>query len=174
MTHLTSTLQLQQSECHNAIEIKITCYILSHGLEYSGTLWIRKRRSIRSAMQGDLKDDSAEDADDPNLTEKNIDTCTTCHKDNNRKARAKQLQEWQAEYKEKMDALQADVNSISAALKEKPDLLNADMKKKFGDVRFNLSILTRDSSKSAHNSDHALDIMALASSDLKELKAAVK
>ena len=102
------------------------------------------------------------------------DTCTTCHKDNNRKGRARQIQEWQAEYKEKMDALQAEVNSISAALKEKPDLLNADLKKKFGDLRFNLSFLTRDRSQGVHNLDYALEIMALASSDLKELKTAMK
>jgi hypothetical protein len=67
-----------------------------------------------------------------------------------------------------------EVNSISAALKEKPDRLNADLKKKFDDLRFNLSILTRDGSRSAHNLDYALEIMALASSDLKGLKAAVK
>jgi hypothetical protein len=67
-----------------------------------------------------------------------------------------------------------EVNSISAALKEKPDPLNADLKKKFEDLRFNLSILTRDRSQSAHNLDYALEIMALASSDLKILKAAVK
>jgi hypothetical protein len=73
-----------------------------------------------------------------------------------------------------MDALQAELNSISAALKEKPDLLNADLKKKFGDLQFNLAILTRDRSQSAHNPDFALEIMALASNDLKELKAAVK
>ena len=112
--------------------------------------------------------------DDPDLSEKRTDTCTTCHKDNNRKGRARQIQEWQADYKEKMSALQAEVNSISAALKEKPDLLNADLKKKFGDLRFNLSLLTRDRSQGAHNLDYALEIMTLASNDLKELKAAVK
>jgi predicted CXXCH cytochrome family protein len=112
--------------------------------------------------------------DNPNLSEKSIDTCTACHKDNNRQARAKQIQDWQSEYKEKMDALQAEVNSISAALKEKPDLLNAGLKKKFGDVRSNLSILTRDRSQGAHNFDYALEIMALASGDLKDLKAALK
>jgi predicted CXXCH cytochrome family protein len=112
--------------------------------------------------------------DDPDLSEKRADTCTACHKDNNRKGRAEQLHVWQAEYKEKMDALQADVNSVSAALKEKPDLLNAELKKKFGDLRFNLSILTRDRSQSAHNLDYALEIMAAASRDLKELKVAVK
>ena len=45
--------------------------------------------------------------DDPNLFATRLDTCTACHKDGNRKARAKELQEWQAEYKESMDELQA-------------------------------------------------------------------
>lgn len=112
--------------------------------------------------------------DDPTLTEKSVDTCTACHKDNNRPARARQLQEWQSEYKEKTDALQADISLISAALKEKPDLLNAELKKKLDDTRFNLSILARDKSQSAHNFDFSLEVLALASSDLKELKAAVK
>jgi predicted CXXCH cytochrome family protein len=112
--------------------------------------------------------------DSPDLSEKRTDTCTACHKDNNRKARAKQIQDWQSEYKEKMDVLQADINAIGAALKEKPDRLNAGMKSKFSDVRSNLFILTRDGSRGFHNFDYALEIMALASSDLKELKAAVK
>ena len=112
--------------------------------------------------------------DDPGLSEKRMDTCTTCHKDNNRKARANQLQEWQAEYKEKMDALQADVTAISAALKQKPDLLNADLKTKFGNVRSNLFVLSRDGSRGFHNFDYALEIMALASSNLKEIKGAIQ
>ena len=112
--------------------------------------------------------------DDPNLSEKRIDTCTGCHKDNNRATRAKQLQEWQAEYKEKMGPLQADLNSINAASKEKPDLLNAELKAKLANVRFNLSMLERDRSRGAHNPDFALEIMSLASADLKALKAAVK
>jgi hypothetical protein len=112
--------------------------------------------------------------DDPNLSEKRIDTCTGCHKDNNRATRAKQLQEWQAEYKEKMDLLQADMNSINAAIKEKPALLNAELKVKLANVRFNLSMLERDRSRGAHNLDFALEIMSLASADLKALKAAVK
>jgi predicted CXXCH cytochrome family protein len=112
--------------------------------------------------------------DSLDLSEKSTDTCTACHKDNNRKARAKQIQDWQSEYKEKMDVLQADINAIGAALKEKPDQLNAAMKSKFSDVRSNLFILTRDGSRGFHNFDYALEIMALASSDLKELKAAIK
>ena len=112
--------------------------------------------------------------DDPNLTEKRVDTCTACHKDNNRPARAKQIQEWQSEFKEKMDVLQADMNTISAALKEKPNLLNAGLKKKFDDTRSNLSNLVREGSRGAHNFDYALEIMALASKDLREIKAAAK
>ena len=112
--------------------------------------------------------------DDPNLSEKRIDTCTGCHKDNNRATRAKQLQEWQSEYKEKMEPLQAEVKAIGDAVKEKPDLLNDGLKAKLNDVRFNLSMLERDRSRAAHNLDFALEVMALASADLKELKAAVK
>jgi predicted CXXCH cytochrome family protein len=112
--------------------------------------------------------------DDPKLAENRMDTCTACHKDNNRKTRARQLQEWQAEYKEKMDPLQADLNSINAVTKEKPDLLNDELKARLANVRFNLSLLERDRSRGAHNLDFALEVMALASADLKELKAAVK
>jgi hypothetical protein len=112
--------------------------------------------------------------DDPGLDEKRVDTCTGCHKDNNREARARQIQEYQSEYEEKMAPLQADVEAVSAALKEKPDVLKDAMKQKFGDVKFNLSILTRDGSRGFHNFDYALEIMALASSDLKEIKADLK
>ena len=112
--------------------------------------------------------------DDPGLSEKRTDTCTACHKDNNQKARAAQLQQWQASYTKNMDALQADVKAISAALKEKPDLLNPDLKTKFGTVRGNLSILVRDGSRGVHNFDYASEIMTLAEKDLAEIKAAVK
>jgi predicted CXXCH cytochrome family protein len=112
--------------------------------------------------------------DDPGLSEKRTDSCTACHKDNNRAARAVQLKEWQASYKERMDALQADVQAVSAALKEKPDLLNAELKTRFSNVRGNLSILVRDGSRGVHNFDYAMEIMGLAAKDLSEIKAAVK
>jgi predicted CXXCH cytochrome family protein len=112
--------------------------------------------------------------DDPKLPEDSLDTCTRCHKDNNRKARAKQLPDWQAFYKEAMDPIQADLAAISAAMKEKPDLLNADLKTKLSDVRANLFILQQDASRGAHNLDFALEIMALASKDIKLIKAAIK
>jgi predicted CXXCH cytochrome family protein len=112
--------------------------------------------------------------DDPTLTETRIDTCTACHKDNNRKARAKQLQDWQSEFKETMDVLQADVNAINTVLKEKPEILNAELKKKFDDLKFNLSNIVREGSRGAHNFDFAMEIMAAASRDLKEIKAVAK
>ncbi len=112
--------------------------------------------------------------DDPGLAEKRADTCTACHKDNNRKARAAQLEEWQATFKEKMDPLQADMKTISSELKEKPDLLNAELKSKFNDARMNLSILVRDGSRGAHNLDYAMAVMSQASKDFGAAKAAMK
>ena len=162
-------------------KICTACHTQGNFLKGTGARGVEDTRSVHSAvpcischMTGGNHFMKVIRPDDPNLSEKRVDTCTACHKDNNRKARVEQLQSWQAEYKETMDALQAGVNSISAVLKEKPDRLNADLKKKFDDLRFNLSILTRDGSRSAHNLDYALEIMALASSDLKRLKAAVK
>ncbi len=112
--------------------------------------------------------------DDPNLPESRADTCTACHKDNNRKARAEQLPDWQAWYDETMNPIQADLKTIDAALKENPDLLNEPLNAKLGDVRRNLAIIIRDRSRGAHNLDYSLEIMALASSDLKEIKEAIK
>lgn len=112
--------------------------------------------------------------DDPGLTEKRIDTCTGCHKDNNRAARARQLTEWQSDYKAAMDPIQVELKAINAAVKEKPDLLNAAMKEKLSNLTFNISLLERDGSQGAHNHDYALYIMSHASRDLKELKTAIK
>jgi predicted CXXCH cytochrome family protein len=112
--------------------------------------------------------------DDPELSEKRLDTCTTCHKDNNRTARAQQLKEWQATYKEKMDSLQADLNAVNAAVKEKPALLNDKMKMKLNDLRANLLILAKDKSRGAHNIDFALEIISSAAKDVAVLKAAIR
>ena len=112
--------------------------------------------------------------DDPDLSEKRLDTCTSCHKDNNRKARVAQLQEWQTSYKEGIEPLQADINAISAALKERPGLLDDKMKAKWNDLRANLSMLTKDGSRGAHNFDFAAVIMESAAKDLGEIKAAMK
>jgi predicted CXXCH cytochrome family protein len=112
--------------------------------------------------------------DDPKLPEGQLDTCARCHKDDNRESRAKLLPDWQASYKKAMDPIQADLAAISAAMKEKPDLLDADLKAKLSDVRANLFILQQDASRGAHNLDFALEIMALASKDIKIIKAAIK
>jgi predicted CXXCH cytochrome family protein len=110
--------------------------------------------------------------DDPDVSDKRMDTCTTCHKDNNRKARIVQLQDWQSTYKDEMDPLQADLSAVSAALKQNPNLLDAQMKQKLSDIRFNLSILTRDRSRGAHNVDFTAEILSNASKDLRAIKSA--
>ena len=73
-----------------------------------------------------------------------------------------------------MDPLQADVNTISAALKQNPNLLDAPMKQKLNDVRFNLSLLTRDGSRGSHNIDLTAEIFSIASKDLRALKSAIQ
>jgi hypothetical protein len=112
--------------------------------------------------------------DDPNLSEKRLDTCTTCHKDNNRKARIGQIQQWQATYKESMERLQADLSAITAALKEKPNLLDEKAKSKLNDVRFNLQMLEKDGSHGAHNIDFASEIMSSAAKSLKSIRVGPK
>jgi hypothetical protein len=88
--------------------------------------------------------------------------------------RAKQLPDWLEFYKEAMDPVEADLAVISARLKEKPNLLNAALKAKLDAINFNLSIIRRDGSRGAHNLDFALEILANASKDIKEIKAAIK
>ena len=112
--------------------------------------------------------------DDPGLTEKRLDTCTACHKDNNREARVQQIQEWQSTYDENMAPLLADVKTIEAALKKTPGLLDASLKSKFDDVKANLALLEKDGSRGFHNFVFSLEITWLASGDLKEIKAAIK
>jgi predicted CXXCH cytochrome family protein len=112
--------------------------------------------------------------DDPGVSEKRVDTCTACHKDNNRKARIAQLQEWQKSYQEAMDPLQANLAALSAALKENPSLLDDKMKAKLNDVRFNLSILVRDRSRGSHNIDFTAEIFSISAKALREIKAAMQ
>jgi hypothetical protein len=112
--------------------------------------------------------------DDPNLTEKRLDTCTSCHKDNNREARVGQIQEWQSTYDESMAPVLADVKTIEAALIKTPGLLDASLKAKFDNVKSNLSILEKDGSRGFHNFVFSLEITSLAAGDLKEIKAAIK
>jgi hypothetical protein len=112
--------------------------------------------------------------DDPGLTEKRLDTCTSCHKDNNREARVRQIQEWQSTYDENMTPLLADVKTIEAALQKKPGRLNASLKAKLEDVKFNLALMEKDGSRGFHNFVFSLEIAAQAKSSLKEIKAALK
>jgi predicted CXXCH cytochrome family protein len=112
--------------------------------------------------------------DDPGLSEKRLDTCTACHKDNNREGRVRQIQEWQSTYDQNMAPLLADVKAIEAALAKKPNLLKPALKAKFDDVKANLSILEKDGSRGFHNFVFSLEITSLAASDLKEIKAAIK
>ena len=112
--------------------------------------------------------------DDPGLTEKRLDTCTACHKDNNREARVEQIQEWQSNYDESMAPLLADVKAIEEALKKKPDLLDASLKSRLEGVKTNLALLENDGSRGFHNFVFLLEITSLASGDLKEIKAAIK
>jgi hypothetical protein len=112
--------------------------------------------------------------DDPGLTEKRLDTCTACHKDNNREARVEQIQEWQSTYDENMAPLLADVKTIEAALKKTPGLLNASLKSKFDDVKANISLLEKDGSRGFHNFVFSLEVTSLAADGLTEIKAAIK
>jgi len=112
--------------------------------------------------------------DDPGLTVKRLDTCTTCHKDNNREGRVRQIQEWQSTYDETMKSLLADVNAIDEALKKNPGRLNAALKLRFDDVKANLSLLEKDGSRGFHNFVFMMEITGNASDDLKKIKAAIK
>ena len=112
--------------------------------------------------------------DDPGLTETRLDTCTACHKDNNRAARVEQIQEWQSTYDENMAPLLADVKAVEAALKKNPGLLNASLKSKLEDVKANLALMENDRSRGFHNFVFSLEIAALAKDSLKEIKAAIQ
>jgi predicted CXXCH cytochrome family protein len=112
--------------------------------------------------------------DDPGLTEKRLDTCTACHKDNNRAGRVRQIQEWQSIYEESMKPLLADVKAIDEALKKKPNLLDATLRSKLDDVKANLSLLEKDGSRGFHNFVFMMEITDNASKDLKQIKAAAK
>jgi hypothetical protein len=73
-----------------------------------------------------------------------------------------------------MDALQADLKNISAAVKDKPDLLTGDLKGKLSSAGRNLGTLARDGSRGAHNFEYAMKVMDQAGNDLEAVKAVVK
>jgi predicted CXXCH cytochrome family protein len=111
--------------------------------------------------------------DDPGVTDKRTDTCTaSCHKD--RAARIHQIQEWQSSYDEAIKPILADIKMIEEALTKKPTALKTALKSKFEDVKANLAILQNDGSRGFHNIDFSLEVMALATADIKTIKAAIK
>ena len=112
--------------------------------------------------------------DDPELSESRMGTCTACHKDNNREARAEQLVDWHAWYDETMEPLEAKLKEVNALIKQNSDRMTDALRAKLDGVNGNLSIITRDGSRGAHNLDYALEIMALASDELDEIKAAIE
>ena len=84
------------------------------------------------------------------------------------------MQGWQTSYTKRMDALQADLKNISAAVKDKPDLLAGDLKGKLSSARGTLGTLARDGSHGAHNFEYATKAMDQAGKDLEAVKAAIK
>jgi predicted CXXCH cytochrome family protein len=112
--------------------------------------------------------------DDADLKESRADSCTSCHKDSNKKTQAAFLQEWQASFTKSMDGLQSDLKIIGASLKTNPDLLNPDLKKLLDTTRGNLSIISRDGSRGAHNIAFATRIMNQARTDLDLIKASMR
>jgi predicted CXXCH cytochrome family protein len=112
--------------------------------------------------------------DAPDLAEKRADTCTSCHKNSSKQDRSAKLQEWQNSFTKNMDSLQADMKTINAAMKEKSDLATTEIKAKVNSVRSNLTVLTRDGSRGAHNFDYEQKVLSQARKDLDEAKAALK
>ena len=158
-------------ECHTQIRVL-------HGKGAAGVADTRSFHSGVACVACHMPDSTHEMTfirpDDTGLSENRLDTCARCHKDNSRETRAKQLTSWRQSYKEAMDPIEADLAAISAATKEKPDFLNSELKAKLSTVRANLFILQQDASRGAHNLAFALEIMATASKDIKEIKAAIK
>jgi len=91
-----------------------------------------------------------------------------------RKDRSARLQEWQADYTKAMDPLQADMKVLFTALKSKPETLTPELKLKLGMVMTNLSMLTSDGSRGAHNFKYATKILSQARTDLDAVKAGAK
>jgi predicted CXXCH cytochrome family protein len=112
--------------------------------------------------------------DNPDLAEDRTDTCSACHEVNSREARAHQIQDWEAWYRETLEPVQADLYIIDAALKNNPNLLDAELNKKLEVTKSNLAIVEQDGSEGVHNLDYALEIMALAKKELSKIKAAIE
>ena len=112
--------------------------------------------------------------DDPDLAESRTDSCSDCHEVKDRKMRTRQIQDWEALYKEAMDPIQVDLKTVEMALEKNPGLLDAELMAKLDDIKANLSIIVKDGSGGVHNLDYALEIMALAKRHLVEIKKAIQ
>jgi hypothetical protein len=73
-----------------------------------------------------------------------------------------------------MAPLLVDVKAVESALEKTPGLLDAALKSRLDDVKANVDLLEKDGSRGFHNFVFSLEITSLASSDLKEIKAAIR
>jgi len=112
--------------------------------------------------------------DDPDLAEQRSDSCSTCHRFLGKEALGETLRNRQTAYSERMDALQADLQTIGSAVRSNPDLLSEELKAKYDSARNNLMLLTRDGSRGAHNYEYAVKILDQASKDLDAAKEVIK
>jgi predicted CXXCH cytochrome family protein len=157
------------------------CHIQAAVVQGKGAKGIQETRSLHTAISCVECHMTEENhlmkvlrPDDPKLAEDRTDTCSSCHEVKDRKRRAKQIQDWEAWYRETMEPVQADMKIVNDALKKNPNLLNAELREKFEDTKANLAIIEQDGSEGDHNLDYALEIMALAKRDLAKIKAAIK
>lgn len=110
--------------------------------------------------------------DDPGLNATSSDSCTGCHKDSSKDVRAAYLNMWQTTTSGKIEALNADIAAIDAAVKAGATLTD-DLKLKLDSVKTNVSFITADGSMGAHNFDYATRILSAAQKDIAAVKAAV-
>lgn len=111
--------------------------------------------------------------DAPDLAENRPDSCTSCHKDSDKKSEAGFLQGIQNTFTKRMEALQTDLQTIAAAVKTNPSLLNSELKPKLDSARMNLSLLQRDGSRGVHNFEYATKVMDKAQKDIESIKAKI-
>ena len=112
--------------------------------------------------------------DAPDLAANRADSCTACHKNLDKKNCAAALQGWQNAFAKRMDGLQSDLKAISSASRTNPAISSGDLKAKLDTTRTNLSLLTRDGSRGAHNFEYVTKVMDQAAKDIDSIKAAVK
>jgi hypothetical protein len=109
---------------------------------------------------------------DPAITADSSDSCTSCHEDSDRETRGAYLDMWQEVTTSKLANLNKDVAAIEAAVKAGATL-TADQKLALDTAKTNISFVTADGSKGAHNFDYAAKLLSAAQKDLSAVKAAV-